>query len=253
MKLEPGRVAVVTGSAGGIGLAMADVAAAAGLHVLLADVDGDRLASAREQVAAHGTSVETITCDVGRYEEIERLAEAAYGLGDVQLVCSNAGIQRGGAVWELEPSTWRQVLDVNLMASVHICGVFLPRLIESGRPGHVVITGSMASVTARAGNGPYSVAKHGLLALAETTQHDLDAAGHPIGVTLLMPGLVATPLVKEYGKAPSAISAARAAEVAFEAIAADRLFAFTHPDSVAGVRERFAAITEQRTPEVPGM
>lgn len=221
--------------------------------MLLADVDGERLASACQQVARHGTSVHTITCDVARYEEIERLAEAAYGLGDVQLVCSNAGIQRPGRVWEFDPQTWRHVLEVDLMASVHICGVFLPRMIDSGRPGHLLITGSMASVSARGGNGPYSVAKHGLLALAETAQQELTAAGHPIGVTLLMPGLVATPLVKEYGKAPGAITAERAAEVALTAVAEDRLFAFTHPDRIDGIRERFAAIVEERTPPVAGM
>lgn len=243
MQLERGRVAVVTGAAGGIGLALAQALARAGLHVVVSDVQRDRLDAAARSIRDAGGAVTALVADVGNEADIERLCDAAWSAGSVQVVCSNAGIVRGGPAWSIDAADWQQVLDVNLMASVHLVRAFVPRIIESGQPGHVLLTGSMGSVTARAGNAPYAVAKHGLLALAETLQLDLAAAGHRIGVTLLMPGLVATPMTGSYAvDNPEAITAEQAADVALAAIAQDRLFAFTQPERLDGVRARFAAI-----------
>lgn len=243
MRLEPARVAVVTGAAGGIGLALAQGLARAGLHIVVADVQADALHAAAEAIRAAGGAATPVVCDVADPAALLRLTDAAWAAGPVQVVCSNAGIVRGGPAWSVDAADWQRVLDVNLLASVHLIRAVVPRLIEQGTPAHVLLTGSMASVTARAGNAPYAVAKHGLLALAETLHLDLVAAGHPIGVTLLMPGLVATPMTGSWAVGnPEAITAEEAAAVALAAIAEDRLFAFTHPDRLDGVRARFDAI-----------
>lgn len=223
----PDRVAVVTGAAGGIGLALARQLASSGHRVLMVDV----------QDCPDVPGSVKFVADVGNPDETRRIASAAFDLGPVALVCSNAGIVRSGKVWEQSAESWRQVIDVNLMASVHIAREFVPRLLAAGSPAHLLITGSMASVTVRPGNGPYGVAKHGLLALAETLS--LELAESPIGVTLLMPGLVATPMT---AGAPGGASADEVATIALDAVTAGRLFAFTEPDRLDGVRERFAAI-----------
>lgn len=244
MDLQAGRVAVVTGAAGGIGLALARGLARAGLHVVVSDVQADPLETAAGSIRDSGGAATAVVGDVANPEDVERLSDAAWSAGSVQVLCSNAGIVRGGPAWTIPAADWKQVVDVNLMASVRLVRAFVPRMIDAREPAHLLFTGSMGSVTARAGNAPYTVAKHGLLALAETLQLDLAAGGHPIGVTLFMPGLVVTPMTGAYAEGkPEAITADEAAQVALRAIADGRLFAFSQPDRLDGVRQRFAAIT----------
>jgi NAD(P)-dependent dehydrogenase (short-subunit alcohol dehydrogenase family) len=254
MQLTAGRVAVITGAASGIGFAIAQRCAQAGMHVVLADVNFDQLGEAGNAIRAAGGSCETILTNVASPMELDELADRAFAAGSVQLVVSNAGIVRSGTAWEQPLEVWQQVLDVNLMASIRLQHAFLPRLIDDGQPAHILITGSMASVTARAGNGPYNVAKHGLLALAETLHHELTDIGAPIGVTLLMPGLVVSGMTGEFAKnVPGSITSEQASEVAMRAVAEGRLFAFTQPDRLHGVEGRFSSILTQQNPAKPGM
>jgi NAD(P)-dependent dehydrogenase (short-subunit alcohol dehydrogenase family) len=254
MQLTAGRVAVITGAASGIGFAIAQRCAEAGMHVVLADVNGEQLAEAGSALRSVGGSYETVLVDVANAVELENLADDAFARGSVQLVVSNAGIVRNGKSWEQPLEVWQAILDINLMASIRLQHAFLPRLIEAGESARLLITGSMASVTARAGNGPYNVAKHGLLALAETLHHELADIEAPVGVTLLMPGLVVSGMTGEFAKNyPGSISSEDAADVAIQAIAEERLFAFTHPDRLEGVEGRFSAILRQQNPGKPGI
>ncbi len=254
MELEAGRVAVVTGAASGIGLAVAQRCAAAGMHVVLADVDEEKLAAAAVGIRADGGSAEAVLTDLSEPIEIEKLANTAFASGSVQLVVSNAGIVRGGRMWELSIEDWNRVLDINLMASIHVVRAFVPRLLEAARPAHILFTGSMASVTVRANNGPYGVAKHGILALAEGLHHELQDEGAPIGVTLLMPGLIITGMTGDFARqVPHAMTAHETGEIAMAAISADRLFAFTHPDRLEDVRDRFDSIVNQQAPPTGGI
>lgn len=250
MKLHPGRVAVVTGGARGIGLAMAESLAARGLHTIVADNSAERLAALPAASGSAGT-LEGFEVDVTEAGDVGRLADAAFARGSVQLVCSNAGIHISGRTWEVPYADWRRLIDVNIFGTVNMLGAFLPRLIAAGTPAHVLITGSMASVTARPRTGPYTTSKHALLGLAETTAHELTEAGAPIGVTLLMPSRVATPMSHATADEPGVLTTAAAADIALAAVEADQLFAFTHPEAVPDVDERFDAIVAGRTPSIP--
>jgi NAD(P)-dependent dehydrogenase (short-subunit alcohol dehydrogenase family) len=233
---------------------MARRCAQAGMHVVLADVNDAQLNEAGESIRAGGGSCETVLIDVANPAELEALADNAFASGSVQLVVSNAGIVRSGKAWEQSLDVWQHVLDINLVASIRLQHAFVPRLIEAGQPAHFLITGSMACVTARAGNGPYNVAKHGLLALAETMHHELTEIDAPVGVTLLMPGLVVSGMTGEFAKdVPGSISSEEAAAVGLQAVADGRLFAFTQPDRLEGVEARFKAILTQQNPRTPGM
>src|ERR1700742_2195379 len=159
MQMEPGRVAVVTGAASGIGLALAEAAAEAGLRVVLPDIAAAPLEAAAARLRGTGATVRTVVADVGRAEDIERVAAVAFELGSVQLVCSNAGIVPFGRAWEVSAADWERVMSVNFMATVRLVRVFVPRLIKTGDPAWLLITGSMASVTARPGISPYVAAK----------------------------------------------------------------------------------------------
>ena len=250
MQLESGRVAIVTGGASGIGRALAQLAAAAGMRLVLVDIRDEPLQETARALRAAGAWVEPVLADVACREDITRVADAAFAAGSVQLICSNAGIVVPGRVWELPDDDWRRVLDTNLLATVRLVQAFFPRLLPSAARAHLLVTGSMACVTARPGIGAYVAAKHGLLGLCEALQHELAEANAPIGVTLLMPGLVMTDMT-DANLPPGAISAERAAQLAMDAVAEDRLIAFTQPDRLPAVERRFASIISGRTPESP--
>ena len=111
-------------------------------------------------------------------------------------------------------------MGVNFMATVHLVRAFVPRLLEAGEPAQLLVTGSMASVTARAGISPYVAAKHALLGLCESLNHELAAVNAAVGVTLLLPGKVSTGMSRaDY---PDAIEPDEAARIAFDAVAQRR-------------------------------
>jgi NAD(P)-dependent dehydrogenase (short-subunit alcohol dehydrogenase family) len=240
MRIEPGRVAVVTGGASGIGFALAAAAASRGMRVVLADVRADALEAAAERLRGSAALVTTVAADVSRLADIEHVARAAFGLGSVQLVCSNAGIVSFGRAWEVPASDWERVMRVNFMATVHLVRTFVPRLLEAGEPAQLLVTGSMAAVTARAGISPYVAAKHALLGLCESLNQELAAVGEAVRATLLLPGKVATGMSRE--DYPDAITPDEAARIAFDAVGRDRPLAFTHADRIPEVERRFAAI-----------
>ena len=124
-----------------------------------------------------------------------RLAELTMErFGRVDLLCNNAGVVSGGRTWEIPLGDWDRVLDVNLWGAIHCIHSFVPLMVGNESGGHVVNVASMAAVTPVPGIAPYNVSKHGLLALSETLQADLQAAGSSVGVTVVMPGRVATSL-----------------------------------------------------------
>jgi NAD(P)-dependent dehydrogenase (short-subunit alcohol dehydrogenase family) len=219
---------------------VAAAAASRGLSVVLSDVRADALDAAAGRLRESGAVVTTVLADVSQPADVDRLARAAFALGSVQLVCSNAGIVVPGRAWELTAADWDRVMNINFMATVHLVRAFVPRLLESGQPAQLLVTGSMASVTARPGISPYVAAKHALLGLCESLNQELAAVSADIGVTLLAPGKVATGMSRE--DYPDAITPDEAARIAFDAVTHRRPLAFTHADRIPEVERRFAAI-----------
>lgn len=252
MRELQGRVGVVTGAARGIGRGLAQAMVAEGMRVVMSDLPSPQLEASAARLAESGGEVVAIGCDVSDPEAVAALAAATIdAFGDVNLLCNNAGVMAGGRTWELSLGDWHRVLDVNLWGAIHGIRSFVPLLLESAHGGHVVNVASMAAVMAVPGIAPYNVSKHGVLALSETLRADLVAAGADIGVTVVLPGRVATGLGQPPGTDPP--SAARAGEEGvlspetvgrqvMGAVKEDRLFLFTHPDRLGGVQARFAAI-----------
>lgn len=206
MKELQGRVAVVTGAGSGMGLAFATRFAAEGMKVVLADIETAALDGALSELRAAGHDVYGVRTDVSSLESIQQLAGAAVDTyGKVHLVCNNAGVEGylGGAIWEATEKDWQWTLGTNLMSVIYGLRTFVPLLLSHGEEGHVVNTCSMTAVV-RAGN-MYGVAKHAILALSEVLYGDLVAAGAPIGVTALCPGIVATRLFQGSRNRPAAL------------------------------------------------
>jgi NAD(P)-dependent dehydrogenase (short-subunit alcohol dehydrogenase family) len=191
--IAPNHVAVVTGGASGIGLAAAMRFAGLGMKVCIADLGGDRLntAEAKLSSAARGASADVMAMavDVSRIEQVSELEnEVRRRFGCADVVMNNAGIQPGSTLFgPLE--NWQRIVGVNLWGVIHGSQVFAPRMIERGRAGLIINTGSKQGITTPPGDPAYNVTKAGVKAFTEALQHELrNTAGGKISAHLFIPG-----------------------------------------------------------------
>jgi NAD(P)-dependent dehydrogenase (short-subunit alcohol dehydrogenase family) len=252
------RVAVVTGAASGIGLALAERFAAEGMNVVMADVEASALATAAEGLRRKGAVIRAARVDVSRPEDVERLAIETYeAFGAAHVVCNNAGVAVIGAVHEHTLADWQWVINVNLWGVIHGVRAFLPRMLAGGDEGHIVNTASMAGLTTAQFMSVYDVTKHGVVALSESMYKEMAVTGAPIGVSVVCPGLIDTNIMRSSRNRPESLAETGKAgpfAQAFGQALSDRL-ATGYPPSevaeqvVAGIREgRFYIVPAQ--PEV---
>jgi NAD(P)-dependent dehydrogenase (short-subunit alcohol dehydrogenase family) len=191
--VAPGKVAVVTGAASGIGLGLSERFAAEGMHVVMADVEESALSKAASALAGNGASVLPVLTDVADRAAVDALRDSAVAaFGAVHVVCNNAGVGGPhGALWECPPGEWDWVLGVNLGGVINGVRAFMPLLLEQDA-GHMVNTSSIFGVFAGT-LGPYGVSKHAVAALTETLYFNLKSLGvSHVGVSVLCPGAVRT-------------------------------------------------------------
>jgi NAD(P)-dependent dehydrogenase (short-subunit alcohol dehydrogenase family) len=197
--LSPDHVAVITGGASGIGFAAAQKFAGLGMKVCIADLGADRLAAAEAKLVSASpgrtANIMTMAVDVSRAEEVSKLEAAVRGrFGGTDLLMNNAGIQPGSAMFG-PAENWQRILGVNLWGVIHGTQIFAPRMIERGRAGLIINTGSKQGITTPPGDPAYNVAKAGVKAFTEALQHELrNTKGCLITAHLLIPGFVFTGL-----------------------------------------------------------
>jgi NAD(P)-dependent dehydrogenase (short-subunit alcohol dehydrogenase family) len=233
------RVAVVTGAASGIGLAIAEAFVSEGMYVVMADLNEDALTT---HTARLGTRTHARVADVRDPDAVDRIGAAAIErFGALHVAVNNAGIVNGGNSWELSLEEWHRVIDVNLWGVIHGVRSFVPLILASGDEGHVVNTASMAAVLPLRRLGPYSVAKHGILGLSDVLRAELDDLGAPVGVSVVMPGMIRT------GMNPiGTVEASTVALNVVDAIRHDRHYVFTDDQASAAVEARLQAIVSAR-------
>lgn len=275
--LQPGNVAVVTGAASGIGLALARACADVGMRVVLADIEDAALQAAAATFAANDT-VLAQRCDVTRPGDLEALAARAFDtFGAVHLLCNNAGVTgRFAPLWEQRDEEWRFVLGVNVLGLANGIRAFVPRMLAQGARAHIVNTASEAGFSPRPYVGVYHTSKFAAVGLTENLAQDLEIAGADIGVSMLCPGAVNTRVMHpernrtpEYGTAAPPADAraqrlldvyhqslergmapAQVADAVLDAVRAGRFYVFTHDDVRTGQLERAQAIADNRAPAV---
>jgi NAD(P)-dependent dehydrogenase (short-subunit alcohol dehydrogenase family) len=197
--MSPDHVAVVTGGASGIGFAAAQKFASLGMKVCIADLGAERLAAAEAKLVSASSggaaNVMTMAVDVSRPEEVLRLEAAVRErFGGTDLLMNNAGIQPGSAMFG-PAENWQRILAVNLWGVIHGSQIFTPGMIERGRPGLIINTGSKQGITTPPGDPAYNVSKAGVKAFTEALQHELrNTKGGRITAHLLIPGFVFTGL-----------------------------------------------------------
>lgn len=258
MKTFRDRVAVVTGAASGIGLALAERFAAEGMKVVMADIEAAPLAAAAEGLRRQGAAVLATRVDVSSPDDVERLARETYeAFGAAHVLCNNAGVAVIGAVHEHTLADWQWVVNVNLWGVIHGVRAFLPRMLAGGDEGHIVNTASMAGLTTAPFMSVYDVTKHGVVALSEAMYKEAQVTGSPIGVSVVCPGLIDTNIMRSSRNRPEALAEhgkAGPMAQAFGQGLSDRLAGGYPPSEVAeqviqGVREgRFYIVPAQ--PEV---
>lgn len=199
--LMPGRVAVITGAASGIGLAAAMRFATMGLKICLADLAGPALDHAQKVVSEASllgrSEVIAVPTDVSKLAEVEALRDAAYAaFGEVALLMNNAGTAPGGGPWD-HIDRWRKVLDVNLWGVIHGVQTFSPRMLGQGTRCAIVNTGSKQGITCPPGDAAYNVSKAAVKALTEALAHSLrNEEASRITAHLLIPGSTFTGMTR---------------------------------------------------------
>ena len=233
-----GQSAVVTGGAGGIGLALARQLGRMGARVTLADINASAVEAAARAVG--GTAV---VADVSRWPDNAALAELVRA---PRVLCLNAGVvgQQADPVWATAPEEWSRVLSTNLDGVQNGLRAFVPDMLADGKPHSILITGSLAGLLAWPGGGAYGASKHAVSALAE--QAALALAGTRVSVTLLCPALVRSGMSCE-GADPDVVAAH-----AIEAMALGR-FAVVPSEWAPAMRERAHLLSDGLQPRIPAV
>jgi NAD(P)-dependent dehydrogenase (short-subunit alcohol dehydrogenase family) len=267
-----GKVAVVTGAASGIGLAVSRKAAAEGMRLVVADIEEGPLKAVADELSG-GTEVLAVPTDVSERSSVQALCDATLErFGIVHLLHNNAGVGAGGPLWQVTEEDWRWVLGVNLWGVIHGIGVFVPHMVAQGE-GHVVNTASLAGLASPPFMGPYNASKHAVVTISETLAKDLRTMGSPVGVSVLCPGFVRTGIADSARNRPSwaqvpeeeaaaeplvevvrglvagGIDPAQVAGAVFDAVRTERFYILTHAQEGDGlVRLRTQDILERRAP-----
>ncbi|NLG56480.1 MAG: SDR family oxidoreductase [Rhodococcus sp.] len=190
-----GKKTLITGAGSGIGRATALAAAREGADLFLTDINAQGLADTARDAEKLGAVVSfSQALDISDYDVVTAFADAIFDeFGSMDIVMNVAGISAWGTVENLEHRHWKSMVDVNLMGPIHIIENFVPPMVRAGRGGHLVNVSSAAGLLALPWHAAYSASKFGLRGVSEVLRFDLKR--HRIGVSLVVPGAVKTPLV----------------------------------------------------------
>jgi NAD(P)-dependent dehydrogenase (short-subunit alcohol dehydrogenase family) len=238
------KVAVITGSASGIGRSMALALARLGTDIVIADINDKRMAEVNEEIKSLGRRVLAVHCDVSKDKDMDNLAaETLSTMGKVDILMNNAGVMLRGFPDKLTMADWDWILGINLLGVIRGLRVFLPHMIERG-DGYIINTSSIGGLISGV---PYSVAyttsKFAVTALTECLYNYLQPRG--IGVSLLCPGGVATNIIESFrfvGDPPEILGGRVAPSLERPGVA--------HPDDVAQMvieamkQNRFLILTD---------
>lgn len=272
MKDLAGKTAFVTGGASGIGYAIAEALAGAGMNIALADVEEGALLSAAERLKGSHDRVLPVAVDVSDRDAMKESANAvANAFGNVHVLCNNAGVQVYTPLDKAAYADWDWLLGVNLGGVINGLMTFLPGMTAHGEGGHVVNTASVGGLIGMPNIGIYAASKFAVVGLSECLKADL--IPHGIGVSILCPGHVHTALGSAARNRPAHLegtperehSAAREeshreldvqpkqiGEAVLQGIRDNSLYINTHPEFLPYLDDRHAALRDSFKSEPNG-
>jgi NAD(P)-dependent dehydrogenase (short-subunit alcohol dehydrogenase family) len=240
-----GKVAVVTGGAGGIGRALGEAFGAAGMKVVLADVQPDPLEKTVGDLRADGLEVIGVPTDVSQAESVAALRDAALAeFGAVHVLCNNAGIGAGaeGPMWEHEQRDWEWALAVNVWGVIHGINTFVPVMLAQDDDGHIVNTSSgNGGISPLPSTPQYSATKAAVVTMTECLYGQLE--GTKVSASVLFPGphMLRTGLFESWRSRPERFAKTRPRQTPYTTVealeeqmnAAGVPIAYTEPAEVA--------------------
>lgn len=277
MKNLKGKVAVITGAARGIGFALAEASADAGMKLAISDIDPAALAEAKKSLEAKGAETLAFPADVGNASEIEALAAATLKqCGSVDLLFNNAGLFGPPAyLWEQELADWQKTISVNLIGAINGIRTFVPIMLDQETDCHIVNVASVAGHLVQPFLGPYQATKFAMTAITETLYLELQTLDANIGVSLVCPGFTKTNIMggeaaselsqdETSGDPASMIQSAMTegvklglsphdvAKQVIEAVKNDKFYVFTHPYALKMIGQRFDQVLGSTNPSLEG-
>ncbi|AZV59151.1 SDR family NAD(P)-dependent oxidoreductase [Clostridium sp. AWRP] len=271
------KVAVVTGAASGIGLAIAKRCASEGMKIVLADIEEDSLIKAEEELRVFKADLLLVVCDVSKEKDIQLLSKKTIeAFGKIDLLFNNAGVSTGGLLWQNSEADWKWVLGVNLFGVINSIKTFIPIMMKQNNECHIINTSSIAGLTSAPGNSIYGVSKHGIINISETLYYELKLARAKIDVAVVCPSFVKTRLIDaernrpEEFKSPESvqsqqkeminqvfnkgvlngISPEKVSEKIFEGIRNKKFYIFTDDDCKAIIKQRMEDILNEKSPTI---
>jgi NAD(P)-dependent dehydrogenase (short-subunit alcohol dehydrogenase family) len=271
--IGPGRVAVVTGAASGIGRALAQAFADGGSTVVLGDIDGEEAERVAAGIRDGGGRAEALSVDVSDSTSVDELATQTMArCGRVDVLCNNAGVSTFNLIQDQTLDDWRWVFDVNLWGVVHGVQSFVPIFRRQGTPAHIVNTASIAGLLSGvAFIGPYAATKVAVVSISETLSQEFGLAELPIGVSVLCPSSVDTRVmesersrpgergvehrqesaeavrlaIRDSFTGPTGLTPAQVAQRVLEAVRNGEFWIITHPGERAAVEARVTGMLDQ--------
>ncbi|MEP1124700.1 MAG: SDR family NAD(P)-dependent oxidoreductase [Ilumatobacter sp.] len=277
-----GKTAVITGAASGIGLALAHRFGAAGMNLVVGDIESGPLDLATTELSDAGYDVAAMELDVSDLDGIRAFESfARESFGNVHLLCNNAGVGAGGPVADMDNlDLWKWTIDINLWGVIYGCKVFMGAMIEHGEGAHIVNTASMAGHLSAPMMGPYNISKYGVVALSETMAKEMAMMQTTLGVSVLCPAFVQTKIATSDRNLPDEVKAAHGrdgsasetsgtqsvierlvasgiptadvAEAVHDAVVNDEFWILTHPESTPAITERARQIVDGINPPLTG-
>lgn len=225
------RVAFITGAGRGIGREIARTLASKSMKIIVTDINIENAQETVSILKDEGAEAIAVYCDVTKLESVqEAVATSLSHFDTIDVLVNNAGWDKIEPFLKSEPSTWKTILDINLMGQIHTCKEILPHMVKNGY-GKVVNIASDSGRVGSSGEGVYSAAKGGVIALTKTLAREM--ARHKLNVNCIAPGPSDTPLIAEIGSYNEGIVAALEKAIPFRRLA--------QPSDIAGAVAYFAS------------
>ena len=211
------KVAFITGAGRGIGREIARTLASRGMDIIVTDVNIDNANETFSIVEKEGGKAVAVYCDVTKLESVQEAVGASLAhFEKIDVLVNNAGWDKVEPFLKSEPSTWKMIMDINLMGQIHTCKEILPVMIKNGY-GKVINIASDSGRVGSSGEAVYSAAKGGAIAFTKTMAREM--ARYKINVNCISPGPSNTPLFEEIGSYNEGIAAALEKAIPFRRLA----------------------------------